>query len=288
MTSRAPLVLRCLNAVSRPAVRTSRCYSTSRSAVSCSVRRAPPSSLHLSNRCLLALLTAPALEHKNAAVTRAYSSRTNESSESPVGTAVQSFPDPDRPDLFYHLYPAPTSISSTTPVFALSFTPDPPPSVLSAAVVGWLPASGASEGEAGLNDFVENERFREVLHEAVQSALRDGVDEVQKNGAIQTREGWMHIHGTPARAPRSASVRVCASRPAWIDNRNIPALGRIGDPDDIIASVRVENGEVLSETYQPMPSYRLCTSDGVVQLTEGLAQRLLEVVKARVGEERQS
>ena len=28
------------------------------------------------------------------------------------------------------------------------------------------------------------------------------------------------------------------------DNRNIPALGRIGDPDDIIASVRVENGEV--------------------------------------------
>lgn len=28
------------------------------------------------------------------------------------------------------------------------------------------------------------------------------------------------------------------------DNRNLPALGRIGDPDDIIASVRVENGEV--------------------------------------------
>ena len=25
--------------------------------------------------------------------------------------------------------------------------------------------------------------------------------------------------------------------------RNVPALGRIGDPDDIIASVRVENGE---------------------------------------------
>ena len=28
------------------------------------------------------------------------------------------------------------------------------------------------------------------------------------------------------------------------DQRNIPALGRIGDPDDIIASVRVEEGRV--------------------------------------------
>jgi hypothetical protein len=29
-----------------------------------------------------------------------------------------------------------------------------------------------------------------------------------------------------------------------IDNRNIPALGRIGDPDDILASVLVEDGKV--------------------------------------------
>ena len=33
----------------------------------------------------------------------------------------------------------------------------------------------------------------------------------------------------------------------FLDNRNIPALGRIGDPDDIIASVRVEDGEVRTE-----------------------------------------
>jgi hypothetical protein len=29
-----------------------------------------------------------------------------------------------------------------------------------------------------------------------------------------------------------------------LDMRNVPALGRIGDPDDIIASVRVEGGKV--------------------------------------------
>ena len=42
-----------------------------------------------------------------------------------------------------------------------------------------------------------------------------------------------------------------------------------------------------AETYQPMPSYRLCTSDGVLQLTEGLAKRLVELLQAKVQQERQ-
>jgi len=175
-----------------------------------------------------------------------------------------SFSDPDRPELFYHLFDPPTPVSSSAPVFALSFLPSPPDSVESSTVIGWLPASAPGDAdEAGLNDFVENPKFREVLHEAIRSGLEDGVDDIQINGAVQTQQGWMHIH----------------------DNRNIPALGRIGDPDDIIASVRVENGKIMAETYQPMPSYRLCTSDGVLQLTEGLAQRLKEVLQARAAGE---
>ena len=39
------------------------------------------------------------------------------------------------------------------------------------------------------------DKFIGVLHEAIHSALQDGVDDVQKNGAIQTQQGWMHIHG---------------------------------------------------------------------------------------------
>lgn len=42
---------------------------------------------------------------------------------------------------------------------------------------------------------IRTERFRELMHEAIRSALRDGADEVQQNSAVQTREGWMHIHG---------------------------------------------------------------------------------------------
>ena len=32
----------------------------------------------------------------------------------------------------------------------------------------------------------------------------------------------------------------------YVDSRNVPALGRIGDPDDIIASVLVEDSKVRS------------------------------------------
>ncbi|KAI0247895.1 hypothetical protein BJV78DRAFT_1132303, partial [Lactifluus subvellereus] len=70
------------------------------------------------------------------------------------------------------------------------------------------------------------------------------------------------------------------------DCNNIPPLNCIGDPDDILASVRVQGGK--AQTYQAMSSYRVCTAHGVTQLTEGLASRLrglLEGVRARrVGE----
>jgi len=42
------------------------------------------------------------------------------------------------------------------------------------------------------------------------------------------------------------------------DQRNIPALGRIGDPDDIIASVRVEEGKVRFST-SVVPAFSICT-----------------------------
>jgi len=42
------------------------------------------------------------------------------------------------------------------------------------------------------------------------------------------------------------------------DQRNIPALGRIGDPDDIIASVRVEDGRVRFSAHVVL-AFSLCT-----------------------------
>ncbi|TFK75644.1 hypothetical protein BDN72DRAFT_810536 [Pluteus cervinus] len=186
----------------------------------------------------------------------------------------ESFSDPTRPDLFYHLLKPSTPSSSSLPVFALSFLHTPPPIKDSKTVIGWLPAAtpysnestGGEEEEAGLNDFKENVAFRDTLHKAVQSGLTDGIDDIQINAATQLHAGWMHIH----------------------DERNIPALGRIGDPDDILATVLVEDGKILPETYQPMPAYRLCTSDGITQLTPGLSWRLRELLQKQAELERSS
>ncbi|KAF9471101.1 hypothetical protein BDN70DRAFT_820464 [Pholiota conissans] len=180
------------------------------------------------------------------------------------------FPDPHRPDLFYHLVHAPTPLSKTLPAFALSFLDRSPSSVDSPAVIGWLPAqtyetdtpeppregrSQPEERSAGLNDFIVNDKFVQLLHDTIKAGLADGVDDIWKDSAMALQSGWMHIHGKHIL-------------------RNIPALDRIGDPDDIIATVLVEDSKILVDTYQPMPAYRVCTADGVMQLTPGLSSYL--------------
>ncbi|KAG2051132.1 hypothetical protein BDR06DRAFT_890342, partial [Suillus hirtellus] len=168
-----------------------------------------------------------------------------------------------RPDLFYH----PVSLPIAGSAYAVSFLTQSPLTPDSCSVMVWLPTetAGAADAEVGLNDFVENHMlfaFRIIMHEAIQTVTHENVYDVWINAAPQLQQGWMHIH----------------------DSRNLPALGRIGDPYDIIASVLVQDSEVLPDTYQSMPSYRLYTSDGPTFLTEGLAAKLklmLEGVIAR-------
>ena len=88
---------------------------------------------------------------------RSFTTSTPRSSSDPP----TSFPDPSRPDIFYHLVGPPTPVSSHRPAFAISFLPSPSPSPDSCTIVGWLPAAAAgsaaeSDSTAGLNDFVEN------------------------------------------------------------------------------------------------------------------------------------
>ncbi|KAG1873372.1 hypothetical protein C8R48DRAFT_594192, partial [Suillus tomentosus] len=163
-----------------------------------------------------------------------------------------------RPDLFYH----PVSLPIAGSAYAVSFLTQSPPTPDSCSVMVWLPAetAGAADAEAGLNDFVENSKFRIIMHEAIQTGLQENVDDIWINAALQLQQGWTHIHGI--------------TKNNVADSRNLPALGRIGDPDDIIASVLVQDSEVLPDTYQSMPSYRLYTSDGPTLLTEGLAAKL--------------
>jgi hypothetical protein len=80
------------------------------------------------------------------------------SPEIPTNT---TFEDPSRKGLFYHLVPPPTPLSATRPVFAVSLLADAPPSPESSTALGWLPAeTPGDDGNAGLNDFVENRALR--------------------------------------------------------------------------------------------------------------------------------
>ena len=165
-----------------------------------------------------------------------------------------------RSDLFYHPVDPPTPVSQNVPAFALSFLSTPPPFSRSRTVIGWLPMSDGS-----LSDFKENRKyilnetypcsnlftspplllpaaFRDVLHKAIQQGLQDKVDDIQINGALQLQQGWMHIHGR-----FFETIHVCFAFNEEViatDDRNIPPLNRIGDPDDILASVLVKDSKV--------------------------------------------
>lgn len=74
--------------------------------------------------------------------------------------------DPERPDLFYHLFEPPSAISATNHVFGLSFlnTLESKDNARSLRIIGYLPASEAGRAiEAGLNDFKENRKSATFL-----------------------------------------------------------------------------------------------------------------------------
>jgi len=56
-------------------------------------------------------------------------------------------------------------------------------------------------------------------------------------------------------------------------------FGRIPEPEDIIGSVLVKEGNIQPETYQAMPTYRFVTRDGSMKLSAFLLDRLREKLK---------
>ncbi|CAE6474819.1 unnamed protein product [Rhizoctonia solani] len=151
--------------------------------------------------------------------------------------------DPERKGLYYH------PIGDN--VFALSFLDEKPANQNSATVIGLV------KGGEKSNSFQENQAFVDLLHDTVKAALLEGVDQELSNDAVQRKEGWLHVH----------------------DYRNFPELGRVGDPDDILGSVLVQDGKIKGETYERMPAYRTCTTDGPVKLSPSLHERLLKSLR---------
>ncbi|KAI7852809.1 hypothetical protein BDC45DRAFT_512601 [Circinella umbellata] len=71
------------------------------------------------------------------------------------------------------------------------------------------------------------------------------------------------------------------------DERNPPPWGRIPYPEDIIGTVFIEGGVIQPNTYQPMPTHRLVTSNGIMQLSEPLTQCLVQEAKRVASKQKQ-
>ncbi|KAL0255928.1 hypothetical protein I308_100739 [Cryptococcus tetragattii IND107] len=172
-------------------------------------------------------------------------------SQSMPETPLPSSKDPSHPHLFYH--PNSTYVS-------LSFLPHPPAVYGSRTVLGYLPLADAT-----LDDFREEPKFRKVLNDAVKSGLEQGkATTVQFEAETRPVDGWIHI----------------------TDERAIPPAGRIGETEDLIGSVYVQGGKIVADTYSPLPTYRLVTTNGVMQLPEGLDKHVIEVLEGIDKEER--
>ncbi|BEI84067.1 hypothetical protein CcaverHIS002_0406710 [Cutaneotrichosporon cavernicola] len=121
---------------------------------------------------------------------------------------------------------------------ALSFLPNPPPTK-SSTVIGSLPATP---------------RSWIVLHAAIKDGLEKGADErIMYEAEMRPGDGYMTL----------------------TDERAVPPQGRIGETEDLIGSVFVKDGKIVASTYEPFPSYRLVTSNGVLTLSDGLDKHVL-------------
>ncbi|KAI8362753.1 hypothetical protein BD560DRAFT_333865 [Blakeslea trispora] len=74
------------------------------------------------------------------------------------------------------------------------------------------------------------------------------------------KEGWLHVG----------------------DERNPPPWGRINFPEDIIGSVQLQNGTIKEGTYEPMPTHRMVTNNGLFQMSEPLTQCIIDAAKRHV------
>ena len=80
----------------------------------------------------------------------------------------------------------------------------------------------------------------------ISTVVDENSDERLIAEAIQLGEGWMHINGVCTSSDYSPYFCTHAMS---LDDRNLPELGRISSPDDIIGSVRVEGGQVSKGAF---------------------------------------
>lgn len=142
-----------------------------------------------------------------------------------------------------------------------------------------------SSEEIAPENFVDNREFISFLHNVVKDNISRDQELVHQ--ALIQKDGWLNI--ADKRSPTYAN-RVCHAvrTSVWRPPRDLsatrikrltyvlwaPCSSQVPDPEDIVGSVRLENGKMLPETYQPMPVHRLVTRNGLFKLSDPLMDAL--------------
>ncbi|GAA6020822.1 hypothetical protein JCM10207_001668 [Rhodosporidiobolus poonsookiae] len=198
-------------------------------------------------------------------------------------SSSSSIPSRVYPGLYFHPHP-----SSPTPSFTLSYLPTPAPSLaFSPTTLGTLhPLPSSSSTTSSFDDkhrpprpeedprvpplspraFSENPDFMRLVHDVLKQAVEHDPWLQTQAKAVEGNDTFIHI----------------------TDFRSSPDANRAPHPQDVLASVLVQSGKLVPQSYEPNSvAYRLVSEDGLMQLGEGLMARLVEACEKvrRVEEE---
>lgn len=135
-------------------------------------------------------------------------------------------------------YPRPVhQFPSANNSISISFGHADPPS---AAIIGTQAQS-----------FTPNPKFESILQSAIKSSVLQCP--AHQNLAELTKNGFMHIN----------------------DERVASIWGRVNDPEDIFGTVLVNDGKIMKDTYEAMPTHRLVSPNGLFQLNDFMHKHLL-------------
>ncbi|KAI8903123.1 hypothetical protein EDD86DRAFT_175729, partial [Gorgonomyces haynaldii] len=60
------------------------------------------------------------------------------------------------------------------------------------------------------------------------------------------------------------------------DQRMPPLWGRVNDPEDILGTSLIKDGKLVPKSFEPMPTHRILSTNGLFQLTPFLHEKLLK------------
>jgi hypothetical protein len=151
--------------------------------------------------------------------------------------------------------------STETPVAILSLISRDAPSIQLPphAVVGWFSEypkrkEPTAEYHIEPENFTENPTFRDIL----QQLMRKYVTQCPEIQSL-------------AKTVRQGPLPVCDER-SHLPLHRMPTV-------DILGIVFVKNGEVVPDSYEPNPAFRLVTShDGLFKLLPSLREKLLQAI----------